>query len=170
MTQIVNKDNLVLLPNDDSHNCFGCSPKNSSGLKMEFYVNKEKDSVFSWLSIPTHVGGWGDIVHGGIVSTILDEAMGWASIVILKKIILTKTMSVNFHKPLFVGEEISINGNILNSTNERATEVEAEIYNSNGELAAKALSTVSLFTVEQVSAFGVLEDIHLNAIKNIWNA
>ncbi len=82
MTQPINGDSLLHLPNDDNHNCFGCSPNNKSGLKMEFYTNKEKDSVFSWLSIPGHVCGWGNIVHGGIVSTILDEAMGWASVVI----------------------------------------------------------------------------------------
>ena len=50
MPQFVNRENLLLLPNDENHNCFGCSPKNASGLKMEFYTNEEKDSVFSWFS------------------------------------------------------------------------------------------------------------------------
>ena len=59
------------LPNADTHNCFGCSPINAHGLQMKFYTDEE--SVFTWLSVPEHLCGWNNLVHGGVLSTILDE-------------------------------------------------------------------------------------------------
>ena len=76
-----NRDDYMLLPAGESHNCFGC-PKNEAGLQMEFYLNEKLDTVVSWLSVPDHLCGWGNIVHGGIISTLLDEAMGWAGLVL----------------------------------------------------------------------------------------
>ena len=74
------RDKLIYLPKKSGdHNCFGCGPGNDAGLKMEFYTNRDRSSVYAWLTIPDHVCGWGSVVHGGIVTTILDEAMGWAA-------------------------------------------------------------------------------------------
>ena len=61
----------ICLPNSKTHNCFGCSPINPSGLQMEFYAN---DSfVFSEVTVPQHLCGWNNLIHGGVLSTILDE-------------------------------------------------------------------------------------------------
>ncbi len=169
MLENITKDSLFLLPNDDNHNCFGCSPHNASGLKMEFYTNEEHDSVYSWLTIPDHVCGWGNLVHGGIVTTILDEAMGWASVTVLKKLILTKAMSVNFFKPVFVNQEICVVGSILKVVNDREVEVQASIFNGNKELAAKSSSLVSLFTIGEIKKIGMFEDSLLNGIELIMN-
>lgn len=169
MLQDINKDSLFLLPNVDNHNCFGCSPNNASGLKMKFYTNKEQDSVYSWLIIPDHVCGWGNLVHGGIVTTILDEAMGWAAVIVLKKLILTKNMSVDFFKPLFVNQEICVVGNTHKAVNDREVEVKASIYNSDKELSAKALSTVSLFTIAEIRKMGIFDEKLLSGIESITN-
>ncbi len=169
MPQFVNRENLLLLPNDENHNCFGCSPKNASGLKMEFYTNEEKDSVFSWFSIPDHVCGWGNLVHGGIVSTILDEAMGWASVVILKKLFLTKTMNVAFLKPVFVGQEITVVGNVHKIINDREAELQGVIYDGNREVCAKSSSIVSLFTLGVIRNMGLFDDKLLNGLESLLN-
>jgi acyl-coenzyme A thioesterase PaaI-like protein len=167
MFENITRDDLFLLPNDDNHNCFGCSPHNSSGLKMEFYTNEKQDSVYSWLTIPDHVCGWGNLVHGGIVTTILDEAMGWASVIVLKKLILTKTMSVDFFKPIFVKQEICVVGNILEVVNNREVVVQAAIYDCNQKLSAKSSSTVSLFTIAGIKKMGIFEDRLLDGFESI---
>ena len=169
MIENITKDNLFLLPNDDNHNCFGCSPHNTSGLKMEFYTNEKQDSVYSWLTIPDHVCGWGNLAHGGIVTTILDEAMGWASVIVLKKLILTKAMSVDFFKPIFVKQEICVVGNILNVVNDREVEVQAAIYDGNKKLSAKSSSSVSLFKIAEIKKMGIFEDRLLSGIESIMN-
>jgi uncharacterized protein (TIGR00369 family) len=167
MPPLINRDNLLRLPNDFNHNCFGCSPKNTSGLKMEFYTNKEKNAVFSWLSVPDHVCGWGNLVHGGIVSTILDEAMGWASVVILKKVILTKKLTVDFLKPIFIDQEIHVVGNILKVAGNREAKVQGVIYDNDRKICAKASSIVSLFRIEVIRKMGIFDDNLLGGIESI---
>ena len=86
MSDIRKRSGYAPLPTSEDHNCFGCSPRNEAGLKMVFHINQEGDTAVSWLSVPDHLCGWANMVHGGIISTILDEAMGWAALVILKKL------------------------------------------------------------------------------------
>ena len=169
MIENITRDDLFLLPNDDNHNCFGCSPHNSSGLKMKFYTNEKQDAVYSWLNIPDHVCGWGNLVHGGLVTTILDEAMGWASVIILKKLFLTKAMSVKFFKPIFVKQEICVVGNILKVVNDREVEVQGAIYDSNKKLSAKSSSTVSLFSIDEIKKAGIFENKLINGLEKIMN-
>ncbi len=89
------------LPNSRNHNCFGCSPANPSGLQMKFLTDGE--AVYSQLEVPEHLCGWSNIVHGGVLTTILDEIMSWSAIHLLKRIALTRTLTVEFLKPVPVG-------------------------------------------------------------------
>ena len=66
------------LPNNETHNCFGCSPVNPSGLQMNFFA--DDSSVYSEVTVPKHLCGWNNLIHGGVLSTILDEIMSWAAI------------------------------------------------------------------------------------------
>jgi hypothetical protein len=66
--------NLKHLPNRTDSMCFGCIPANPTGLRLEFFTDGE--SIFSWVKVPAHLCGWENLVHGGIISTILDEVMG----------------------------------------------------------------------------------------------
>ena len=74
--------------------CFACGKNNPEGLHMEFYTDEK--SVFSKLVIPETKRGWDQVVHGGILSTILDEIMAWTAIYFTGSFMLTKNMTVNF--------------------------------------------------------------------------
>lgn len=167
MSEVITRGNSRLLPNSDRHNCFGCSPKNKCGLKMEFYVNQDFSLVASWLSAPDHVSGWGNIVHGGIVSTILDEAMGWAALVILRKLVLSKSMSVEFAKPIFLNSEIRVEGSVLESKNDREAIMQATIYAGNNQVCARSTSEVSLFTVDYMRKLGVVDNEMLDGLEEM---
>jgi len=169
MSKIENRDNYILLPNSEDHNCFGCSPKNPSGMYMKFYTNEKRDSVLSWYSVPAHFCGWGDVVHGGIVSTILDEAMGWASLVILRKLFLSKTMAVDFLKPVLIGKELRAVGNVLKINSEREAVVQGCIYNDSSEICARSSSVISLFTLEAVREMGIMDEKMLRSIEQLMN-
>ena len=169
MSEIKNKDDYILLPNSESHNCFGCSPKNSSGLKMEFYANPTRDSVVSWLSVPGHLCGWANFVHGGIVSTILDEAMGWASLVLLPKLVLSKSISVEFLKPVFIDVRIRAEGSVFEVRNERDGTMQGYIYDDSDDVCAKATSVVSLFTLETIRKMGAMDEEILSGIEQVMN-
>jgi len=131
------------LPNRDNHQCFGCGPANPSGLRMKFFT--DDTSVFSWLQVPDHLIGWDNLVHGGVLSTILDEIMSWSAIYLLKKLILTKSMTVDFIKPVYVGAELKVEGNVFEKQSDRETVMQGRIYNKEGILCAKSKGIYVLF-------------------------
>jgi acyl-coenzyme A thioesterase PaaI-like protein len=167
LSEVMTRGSSRLLPNSDRHNCFGCSPKNPCGLKMEFYVNQDSSVVASWLSAPDHVSGWGNIVHGGIVSTILDEAMGWAALVILRKLVLSKSLSVEFKKPMFLNTETRVEGSVLESKNDREAIMQATIYDGNNEVCARSTSEVSLFTIDHIRKLGVVDNEMIDGLEEM---
>ncbi len=146
----------------DKH-CFGCSPINPVGLKMEFYTDEK--SMFSWLTVPDHLRGWNNLVHGGVISTILDEVMGWAAIHLLKLIVLTKTMTIDFVQPVFMDDELMAEGRILESNNDSEVVIEGYIYNKHGELCAKSTGTFSHFSPATIREMGIMNDEFLEEFE-----
>jgi len=130
------------LLNRNDHKCFGCGPANPSGLRMKFFTDEM--SVFSWLKVPDHLIGWDNLVHGGILSTILDEIMSWSAIYLLKKMILTKSMTVDFIKPVHVGMELKVEGNVFEKQTDRQAVMQGRIYNKEGVLCVKSKGIYAL--------------------------
>jgi acyl-coenzyme A thioesterase PaaI-like protein len=88
----------------EDHWCFGCGRQNPIGLKLTFF--DDRDGVWApWTPLREHQGYEG-IVHGGLITTVLDEVMGWA-IYIRKLWAVTGSINVRFRKPVHVGEELT---------------------------------------------------------------
>ena len=132
------------LPNNRDHNCFGCSPTNASGLQMAFLA--DETSVTSHVIVPEHLCGWNSLVHGGVMSTILDEIMSWAAIHILKQIPMTKSISVDFMKPVYVGHPLKAQGRVLEKISLREALMEGKIFNAEDVCCAKAKGTFAVFS------------------------
>ena len=60
----------------EGYNCFGCAPENPIGLHMHFY--EEGDKIVSFWQPQEQFQGWVGTLHGGIISTLIDETAGWA--------------------------------------------------------------------------------------------
>lgn len=95
----------------DDDNCFACGSENSIGLKLKFRLDPENGTAVSETVIADHFNGWKGAVHGGIITTLLDEIMvyactssGWFTV--------TGTIEVKFHKPVPTGELLKITGKI----------------------------------------------------------
>jgi len=63
----------MIIPTRDANMCFGCSQKNPIGLKLQFII--EGDLCRSTFTAGQDHQGWNNCVHGGIISTLLDEVM-----------------------------------------------------------------------------------------------
>jgi len=148
------KENYVELPNSDVHNCFACSASNASGLKMKFFTDEK--TVFSWLTVPEHLCGYNKVVHGGIVSTVLDEIMGWAALYLLEKITLTKTMTVAFDKAVYVGEPLMAEAKVIGRSGKREALLEAYIENEKGEICATSEGSFTLLSPKLAIRLGVM--------------
>jgi acyl-coenzyme A thioesterase PaaI-like protein len=86
----------------DDHYCFGCGGLNSYGLHLHFFRNEDGNGVWApWTPKREHEG-YSGIAHGGIISTVLDEVMGWA--LSSREIwAMTARINVAFRKPVEIG-------------------------------------------------------------------
>jgi len=85
----------------DDHFCFGCGRLNAHGLQLQFTVTPERDGVWAPFRPSRAHEGFAEIVHGGIVTAVLDEVMGWA--LFARGIwAVTATIEVKFRKPVAV--------------------------------------------------------------------
>jgi acyl-coenzyme A thioesterase PaaI-like protein len=71
--------------------------------------------------------------------------MSWSAIYLLKKLILTKSMTVDFIKPVYVGAELKVEGNVFEKQSRREAVMQGRIYNKEGVLCAKSKGIYVLF-------------------------
>ncbi|MEE8553375.1 MAG: PaaI family thioesterase [Desulfobacterales bacterium] len=159
---------LKKIPISDDSNCFACGSINSCGLQMKFYSDDQ--SVKSWIKVPNHLCGWDNLIHGGVISTILDETMSWSAIYLLKKIILTKSMTVDFTKPIYVGTELKVEGRVSKRISEREALMEGFIYNDAGMLCAKSRGTYVLFEAKVAKKLNIMSAEALRGFEPILRA
>jgi len=114
--------------------CFACGPKNPIGLKLDFELN---DDVVEIKFTPQEVHqGFTGIMHGGLISTLLDEVM--ANVLYLQEIkAVTAKMEVKFRKPIKIGRELTITG-WIERKKRRTIDTAAKIINQDGEKVAEA--------------------------------
>ena len=118
---------------DDSH-CFVCGKDNPAGLKIEW---KTRDNVTeAQFTLFKAYQGWKDVVHGGILATVLDEAMtrlAWQKF----GGAVTAEMTVRYLKPARVGDRLSVRGEV-DDIKGRLIPARAEIRDSAGDIVAEA--------------------------------
>ena len=89
--------------------CFVCGDHNNIGLKARFFY-KDNLAVTEILA-DERFEGYKGIYHGGIISTILDEAMIKA-ILAEGKFAVTAEITVRFHVPIKIGDKLRIIGRV----------------------------------------------------------
>jgi len=92
----------------DGH-CFGCGPLNEDGLQLRF-VPTEEGAVAEY-TVPPRFQSWAGMAHGGMVSLMLDEAVGWAAWHAGHPGV-TGRLQVSFRRPLKLGERVRIVGRV----------------------------------------------------------
>jgi len=89
--------------------CFVCGQDNQAGLKLDFFY--DQDNRLAWVEFQPEerFEGYRDILHGGIISSLLDEVMVKA---IMNGNILAVTMKliVEFKQPARIGEKLRAEG------------------------------------------------------------
>ena len=157
----------IQLPNRRDHNCFGCSPRNTSGLQMTFYTNKK--AVYSKVKVPDHLCGWNNLVHGGVLTTILDEIMSWSAIYLLKRVSMTKSMSVDFLKPVYVGNPLKAEGTVLEKKGKHEALMQGRIYNNDDVCCASATGTFAVFSPAVAKRLSITDSESLQWFEQIFN-
>ncbi len=121
-------------PLEDDHYCFVCGEKNPGGLHIPFSYNGEKVTA-EFIPQKIHQG-YKNIVHGGIISTLLDEAMVKAAL-LQGMPAVTAEMTVRFRNPLHVGEKIFVEAS-LSRTGRKILEASARVTKHDNTLVAES--------------------------------
>ncbi len=114
--------------------CFGCGQANPTGLRLEFLL-AEDGSVVSLATVPGAFDGHPGYLHGGIIATLLDEAMskavrarGFTS--------MTRRMEIDYRHPVPSGAPLRLEGRVVRGEG-RKHWVEARILNAKNAVLAE---------------------------------
>ena len=123
--------------------CFACGSDNPYGLHMAFSTDGRK--LYSSVTPEKHLSGWDTLLHGGIISTLLDEIMAWTAIHMLQRVILTKSMQVEFLHPIQVHTQLEVQGWVDSQESERKAWIAGAIFNAQGLEMARSKGEMVLF-------------------------
>jgi uncharacterized protein (TIGR00369 family) len=119
--------------------CFGCGADNPEGMKLKFTLDEARRTFISHFKLAAKYAGPPGHAHGGIIATILDEAMGKVN-KLRHVVALTSEMTVNYLKPVPLrklliaeGREVRVRG--------RHHYHEAEIRDLDGNVLARSRGT-----------------------------
>ena len=121
--------------NHEGYNCFGCSPDNPIGLHMEFY--EDGDYIVSTWHPEHNYQGWVDTMHGGILSTLIDEVCGW---------VVTRKLQTSGY---------TVRAKVTKQVRNLAY-ISAEITNSKGELCNEGEAIYFLMNEDKAKGMGFL--------------
>ncbi len=124
----------------DSSYCFVCGSKNPKSLGFKVFF--ENGIAKAYYSFAPEYQGWKEVIHGGLIATVLDEIMAYAASQIGHA--LTTHLNVTFRNVLHPNEKVLITGWIEEQTRRKA-KTRAEMQRlSDNKLIASA-EGISLF-------------------------
>jgi acyl-coenzyme A thioesterase PaaI-like protein len=130
--------------------CFVCGRDNPSGLHMHFYA--EPDGCVYADYIPREEQqGYPGVMHGGILTAMLDELIGRTAIA-SDLWCMTAKLEMRFRKPVPIGEPLKLKGEITKKTG-RVLEGRGEIRLADGSLAVEARGVYLRIPDEQLEQY-----------------
>lgn len=125
---------------NDDHCCFACGRDNPDGLRIEFEY-PSAGTCRAVFTPPKKYQGWQGILHGGIVSTLLDEALahavGGAERGGGGSGAVTAELCVRFREPVPIGAAVVLEGRVV-SDKGRVVICESSLADQLGRLLASA--------------------------------
>jgi acyl-coenzyme A thioesterase PaaI-like protein len=135
--------------------CFVCGVENPCGLKIRFHNDGYHRSL-ARVTLGEQYQSYPGIVHGGILTTILDETMGRAILaedgsddISQARFMFTVKMETRFRKSVPLNEEFIVRGRVEQDRG-RMVQVSGEVVLGDGMVAVEASATLVTIPPEQV--------------------
>jgi len=138
-----------------THHCFVCGESNAVGLKLRFTTDGRTVQTRFRLRA-AHIGFRG-VVHGGILTTVLDEIMVWACAVPTGQFAFCAELTVRFLSPVRPDDEIIATGELLTNRKNRIFEAKGVLVNLAGQPFAEA--TGKFLPIPKSDLTGMMTDL-----------
>jgi uncharacterized protein (TIGR00369 family) len=125
----------MLLPPNPTNLCFGCGGANARGMKLTFEQDDSTKRIRGAFKLGAEYQGGPGFIHGGIIATVLDEAMGKVSRFRGVRAV-TAELNVEYLKPVSVDAPLLIEAYEVEKTG-RNLHFVGEIRNQAGDLLAR---------------------------------
>lgn len=128
----------------DNKRCYVCGEDNPSGLRVRFDFDPAARTVQGAFTPAARHEGWEGIVHGGILSTLLDESMVKLAACLGIRAVSAE-LTVKFRAPAAPGDDLVVTAAITRESR-RLLETEARVMRGPviiAEAAGKLLRTGS---------------------------
>jgi len=119
--------------------CFVCGIDNPKGLHINFSLS-ENSAKATFIADKTHLG-YENVVHGGIISALLDEAIIWACYASTREFGVTAELNVRFKKPLPIHKKCIVEGKMIKNRG-KLWIAEAKILDEENNFYAKATAKI----------------------------
>ena len=128
--------------------CFGCGKNNPEGMRLKFSYDEARKGFLCRFRLSKRFTGPPGHAHGGIIATILDEAMGKVN-KIHNVIALTSEMSVQYLKPVPLGKPLRVESHEVSVRGRRHINA-AAILNQRGDVLARSRGTFIAVDAEKM--------------------
>ena len=115
--------------------CFACGTGNPDGMRLRFTYDEERDCFVCRFRLGKRYTGPPGHCHGGIIATILDEAMGKVN-KLRNVVALTSEITVNYLKPVPLAKLLRVESREVSVKGRKHVNM-AEILNEKGEVLAR---------------------------------
>jgi uncharacterized protein (TIGR00369 family) len=118
------------------NHCFACGKDNEHGMHLQFTIDEEARQAICHFTLDRRFTGPPGHAHGGIIATILDEAMGKMN-KLRKVVALTREMRVEYLKPVPLDKPLTVTSREHKVEGREHTNV-AEISDDQGRVLARS--------------------------------
>jgi len=115
--------------------CFACGPDNTAGMQLKFRYDKKRKAFICRFRRDDRYTGPPGHCHGGIIATILDEAMGKVN-KLRDVIALTSQMTIDYLRPVPLNKTLRVESREVSVQGRKHINM-GEILNQKGEVPAR---------------------------------
>jgi acyl-coenzyme A thioesterase PaaI-like protein len=146
-------NHAVLRKQPNSRMCLVCGLANAAGMKASFYDVANGETVGLFTARDEHQSYPGRL-HGGLVTAVLDEAIGRAVMAAGDGTLwgVTAEFTTRFRKPVPLGVELRVVGRVVKLEG-RVYEGSGEILLPDGEVAAAGAGRYVMLPLERIAPF-----------------
>ncbi len=119
--------------------CFACGKNNPEGMRLNFTYDEERHCFVCRFRLGKRYTGPPGHAHGGIIATLLDEAMGKVN-KLRQVVALTSEITVNYLKPVPLNKPLRVESREVRVRGRRHINM-AEILNLKGDVLARSRGT-----------------------------